>query len=475
MSLQRLRPPAPPKEITATSVVPPPICTTAGYTLYTCTVCGYSYTDQIRPATGHQYTSVVTAPTCTADGFTTYTCELCEYSYTGNVVTAPGHDYTSVVTDPTCTEDGYTVHSCTVCGSSYTGEVIGALGHSYVNGLCSVCGVKDPTLPNVTTPTISLKYPTLSFEDVIVMNVYYTAADLGSVEEMGLITYSQKVSSWSVDTAEAVVPGYDFSDEDGMYFSSTAGIAPKNLGDTIYFAVYARLTDGSYTYTALAGYSPKTYAYNQLKSGSAEMRPLVVAMLNYGAAAQTYFGYKTDALVNSTLTADQLALIRPYDASMMSAVTQPDSTKLGEMVSNGGYTRRYPTISFEGAFCINYYFVPTAAPAGQITMYVWNQAAYNAAPSLSKSNATAAIAMELTDSGEYLAVVEGIAAKDLDRGIYVSFCYCDGTTDYCSGVIGYSIGTYCTAQTVKTGTLADLAAATAVYGYYAKELFYEKA
>ena len=146
-------------------------------------------------------------------------------------------------------------------------------------------------------------------------------------------------------------------------------------------------------------------------------------------------------------------------------------SKLSVMVNNGGYASRYPTISFEGVFCINYYFKPSKAPKGNIVMYVWNQADYNAASTLSRGNATKAINMTKTSSDEYVAVVEGIAAKDLDKGVYVAFCYSDGTTEYCSGVVGYSIGTYCTSQASKTGTLAELAASCAVYGYYAKQLF----
>lgn len=41
----------------------------------------------------HSYSSVVTAPTCTKGGFTTYTCTLCGDSYTGNEVSATGHAY----------------------------------------------------------------------------------------------------------------------------------------------------------------------------------------------------------------------------------------------------------------------------------------------------------------------------------------------------------------------------------------------
>lgn len=349
-----------------------------------------------------------------------------------------------------------------------------ATPHSYGEGVCSGCGAKDPDyVPPLAVPTISLRYPTLSFEDVIIMNVYYTAENLENVAEMGLLTYTEKISSVSVETADAVIPGYDWSVSDGLYYSTTQGIAAKCLGDTIYFAVYYRLTDSTYGYTNLVGYSPKSYAYNQLKTGSAEMKPLVVAMLNYGAAAQTYFGYKTDSLMNADLTAAQKALVASYSGTMVESVTQASGTKLGQFVNNGGYTRRYPTISFEGAFCINYYFIPSAAVKGNVTMYVWNYTDYSQATTLTKANATEAVTMTLTESGEYLAVVENIAAKDLDKAIYVSFCYSDGTTDYCAGVIGYSIGAYCASQASKTGALADLAAACAVYGYYAKELFYE--
>ena len=322
-------------------------------------------------------------------------------------------------------------------------------------------------------PTIALKYPTLTFEDVIVMNVYYSANDLENVEQMGLITYSEQVDEYSVETAEAVIPGYTWSEEDGFYYSTTEGIAAKCLGDTIYFAVYYKLTDGTYGYTSLIGYSPKTYAYNQLKTGTAEMKPIVVAMLNYGAAAQSYFAYNTDAPVNAALTDEQQALVETYRSDMIAAVTQPDSTKVGSFVSDKTYAARYPTISFEGAFCINYYFQPTLDVVGDVTMYLWTLEDYNAAQVLTKDNATKAVKMTLTESGEYLGLVDGIAAKDLDKAVYVSFVYSDGTTEHCGGVIGYTIGLYCKSQAGKTGLLAELAAATAVYGYYAKQLFYK--
>ena len=324
------------------------------------------------------------------------------------------------------------------------------------------------TIASSVIPTLTLKYPTVSFEDVIVMNVYYTAANLDNVVEMGLITYSSNVSRWSIDNAEEVIPGYSYAADKQMYVSSTKGIAAKCLGDTMYFAVYAKLTDGTYTYTKLVSYSPEAYAYSQLSTGSADIKPLVVAMLKYGAAAQTFFGHNTDALVDRNLTAAQLALIEGYRADMMASVATPSTAKQGKFVANGGITRKYPTVSFEGAFEINYYCVPANTPVDGVTMYYWNQADYDAASVLTAGNATAAVPMDGTDS--YQAAVKGIAAKDLDKGIYVAFVYSDGTTTYSSGVLAYSIGTYCNASV--NGNAGTLAKATAVYGYYAKQTFY---
>ncbi len=79
---------------------------------------------------GHDYETVaVTAPTCTEDGYTTYTCTRCGDSYT-NIEGSLGHNYESVRTEPTCTEDGYEINTCTRCGDSYT-NVLTASGHVY--------------------------------------------------------------------------------------------------------------------------------------------------------------------------------------------------------------------------------------------------------------------------------------------------------------------------------------------------------
>ena len=172
------------------------------------------------------------------------------------------------------------------------------------------------------------------------------------------------------------------------------------------------------------------------------------------------------------MTAAQKALPETYRADMVSSVPAAPATKQGSFASNQGFASRKPAISFEGAFCINYFFTPNYAPSNGITLYYWNAADYNAASVLTASNATGKFKMTGSGTGEYRGDVTGIAAKALSEAVYVAAAYKDSNgTVWTSGVLGYSIGAYCSSQASKGGDVAALAMATAVYGYHAKQYF----
>ena len=103
-------------------------------------------------------------------------------------------------------------------------------------------------------------------------------------------------------------------------------------------------------------------------------------------------------------------------------------------------------------------------------MYFWNQIDFDKADVLTTDNATLAIKMA-DENGRFTATVEQIAAKDLDKGVYVAFVYSDGTTTWNSGILAYSIGPYCVTHASAGTEFSPFAEATAVYGYYAKKLF----
>ena len=80
----------------------------------TCTVCGEVLIEKL----GHDYDTVVTAPTCTKDGFTTYTCSVCGDTYTADETSATGHDWGewTVKIPATVKNEGEEIRVCATCG-----------------------------------------------------------------------------------------------------------------------------------------------------------------------------------------------------------------------------------------------------------------------------------------------------------------------------------------------------------------------
>ncbi|MCR5811164.1 MAG: leucine-rich repeat domain-containing protein, partial [Lachnospiraceae bacterium] len=127
----------------------------------------------------------------------------------------------------------------------------------------------------------------------------------------------QRFSGGAVSIEEIDITEYEI--ESGRYKFGYAGIAAAEMGDEIHATLHAIKDDVEY----ISGedvYSIKIYAYNMLSkySSNTKLCTLLVDMLNYGAAAQTYFGYNTSNLVNSELTAAQQALATPQASSYLS-------------------------------------------------------------------------------------------------------------------------------------------------------------
>ena len=102
-----------------TDTVTAPTCTQPGGTVHTCSLCGYSYTEDYVPALGHRFGDwhCVTEPTCDTDGENCRDCAACGERQT-EAVPALGHSYTSVLVPPTCTQPGYGMLVCARCGYS---------------------------------------------------------------------------------------------------------------------------------------------------------------------------------------------------------------------------------------------------------------------------------------------------------------------------------------------------------------------
>ena len=95
------------------SRVTDPTYQSSGYTTHTCTVCGYSYTDNVTGPLSHRYSTE-----WSKDSSSHWHACLDE-GYERLKKDESPHDFASAVTDPTYQSGGYTTHTCTVCGYSY--------------------------------------------------------------------------------------------------------------------------------------------------------------------------------------------------------------------------------------------------------------------------------------------------------------------------------------------------------------------
>ena len=54
----------------------------------------------------HEYTEEVVSRTCITKGYTRYTCTLCGDTYTDDYTEVNGHRFDEIVIEPTCTHRG---------------------------------------------------------------------------------------------------------------------------------------------------------------------------------------------------------------------------------------------------------------------------------------------------------------------------------------------------------------------------------
>ena len=123
------------------------------------------------------------------------------------------------------------------------------------------------------------------------------------------------------ETATVTVNGEE------RYAYIVEGFAAPEIASEVTATLYGEDENGNVVYGKAVNYSLRQYAANQIKSAnsSAEFKTMMVDFLNYGAAAQTYFGYNTTDLANNGLTEEQLAL-GTAERELVSALALTDSS-----------------------------------------------------------------------------------------------------------------------------------------------------
>ena len=120
-----------------------------------CDAVSDTVTIAVGKANGHSFTTKASDQkasdaTCTEPATYYVKCDNCDaVSETETVAVGTANGHTEVIdaaVEPTCTEPGKTEGKhCSVCNEVLVKqEVVAAKGHTYENGVCTVCGAKDP-------------------------------------------------------------------------------------------------------------------------------------------------------------------------------------------------------------------------------------------------------------------------------------------------------------------------------------------
>ena len=153
---------------------------------------------------------------------------------------------------------------------------------------------KGKTAPE-EKPSPVINTVSLSLESSITMNFKVLKSSLSSFDEFYM--------TFECGGKEEKVT--DYKETDKYYVFSYKGINPQLMNDNVTAVLHAKSKSGEYTSPEKI-MSVKEYAYTMLDRCNGDehskLRTLLVDLLNYGAAAQTYAGYQTDNLVNSDLT-----------------------------------------------------------------------------------------------------------------------------------------------------------------------------
>ena len=128
-------------------------CEHEGKTLKICRNCG-DVQEIITPKGEHQYKTTNVPATCTTPGYTVKECSVCGDRIITNITSVLPHDFKAEKTPATCTTGGFTVHTCANCGDSFISDYTDPTGHKWDNGKviakpsCTGEGVKEFTCLN---------------------------------------------------------------------------------------------------------------------------------------------------------------------------------------------------------------------------------------------------------------------------------------------------------------------------------------
>lgn len=268
---------------------------------------------------------------------------------------------------------------------------------------------------------------------------------------------------FTMNGTETIVYGVE-TEEDGVYVYAYQKVAPQCMGDNI----KAELILGDAVLDVKEEYSVKTYCENTLAKSAAELelsaekyaalRTLIADMLEYGAKAQIYKGYKTDSLVNVGITGQsEFVELNPEDCDEILEQSGNFTLTGVEFISAGVYFDYYNTL-----------YVKFNAP---------NVSDSNFRVRLKDVDENILATYKLSDcqliseeNNTYLLVLPALYATQFEDFYIIELCKYSSRATTMQWSLNYGVSSYVCAKQNKTDgngeltSMAELARATYNYG-----------
>lgn len=470
-------------------VIATPDCTATGLIRYNCSGCEYSYVSDPIPALGH---TVVAdkgyAATCTTPGMSDGShCSVCNTVLVAQTV-IPAKGHTEVVVPgyaAGCLNSGLTDGiSCSVCQTVIQPQQpIARLGHEYkytdngdgthdgkcircdktqtgkahtvTDGVCTLCGNGGVVAPEID-------------EAIVIRHTLNLASDIS----INYAVEAKLLSGYDSFSLSCVLPVYEGNTFTG---TTTVEVQPVLNGSYYYFTLNGltavqvnnmidatlNMTKGQKSYASnVDSYSIATYAYAQLSksSASAALKELCTELLRYSAKAQIYKGYRTDALADASLTAEQVALLSDLDS-----VVFGNTNSVGTELSSPAIVWEGKSLTLNSKVTLKFIFSAKnfAGSIANLTLRVSYKDIYG-----NTVNKTVSGPQVYSESkGFYAFDFDSLLASELRSAVSVAVY--NGNTQV-SNTLVYSADTY---GNGKTGNLLTLCKALIAYSDSAKAFF----
>ncbi len=455
-----------------------------------CSVCSEVLTaQQTIPAKGHtEVIDKAVEVTCTENGLTEGKhCSVCNAVLVAQQ-TVPAKGHTEVIdkaVEATCTENGLTEGKhCSVCDTVLVAQqTVPPRGHSYVYSnvnvqghlvTCENCDLSVETSHSFTDGSCICGEAEIkeAVEDVNLKLNH--SLNLASDISVNLLIPKALLEGFDMTTVyvESIVEIYEGNEKAGTttiqidpvdngnyYYFTLDGLTAVQMNDKISSVLYGT-KDGQPYYSPADEYSIASYAYSQLNNPDRgeSLKILCADLLRYGAKAQIFKAYRTNALADANMTDVHKAYL-----SDIEAVTFGNTNKVLNDVENAPITWSGKSLNLESKVALKFIFDP-ANYIGDLSKLTL-QVRYEDVNGNSKLLILRNPELYNTEGRLYAFTLDALLAADLRAVVSVQIFAGEMPV---SCTLRYSADTY---GNNKTGTLLDLCKALFAYSDSAKTYF----